>query len=254
MYQISPIKIYRTENVSCLHKHSAICWYLNPYAHAADVLRGGGGEARNGLRQSKQAAAAALAPGQCCRLPLPPTPTAPHRADGLCWDLTQVPLATAGWLGTASLCSSFLLVKEKGGSPSLPPAPAQRWRVRLAPVRVMAGWWQPWGQMQPGTPQPVLEPPSLHRCPAAGESGPPCSSLAAPTLRCQPCSIRSARPHPPSPLPSSLCSASVCVSVCLSPGPHPSATGQAVSPLPGDGHQPFAFQPARTEPEFILEC
>lgn len=40
--------------------------------------------------------------------------------------------------------------------------------------------------------------------------------------------------------------------VCLQA--YPNADGQAVCSLARDGHQPFAFQPARTEPEFISEC
>lgn len=70
------------------------------------------------------------------------------------------------------------------------------------------------------------------------------------TLFWRPHSIHSPHSCPLTLLPSSLCSASIC----LYSGPHPSVKGQAVSPLAGDGHQPFAFQTVRTEPEFILEC
>lgn len=69
-------------------------------------------------------------------------------------------------------------------------------------------------------------------------------------LSWQPHSIRSPHSCPLTLLPSSPCSSSIC----LCSEPPPSVKGQTISCLARDGHQPFAFQTARTEPEFIFEC
>lgn len=118
-----PCKNLRTDNVSCLHKHSAICcWYLNPYAYSADVLLG---MKRSEVPETKQGGSCSPS---CCfyphtqwALPVCPchqVPCALHRAqvDGLSWDLTRA--TDHVWIVVDCITDlSFLQVKEKVFSP-----------------------------------------------------------------------------------------------------------------------------------------